>query len=216
MLDKNIEVYLENHTSDESKLLYELNRETHLKTFYPNMLSGKVQGKFLEMVVRMLRPKKILEIGTFTGYSALSMAHALPDDGVLITLESNEEIVGFARRFFDQSPYKERIRLLEGNAKELIPTLEEDFDLVFIDADKEQYVDYYELVLPRVKTGGFILADNVLWGGKAVHSDKQPDKETKGIRRFNDHVASDPRVEQVMLSIRDGLLLVCKVSDSRN
>ncbi|MBN2615004.1 MAG: class I SAM-dependent methyltransferase [Bacteroidales bacterium] len=216
LLDKTIDIYLENHTTDESQLLYELNRETHLKTFYPNMLSGKVQGKFLEMVVRMIQPRNILEIGTFTGYSALSMAQALPEDGMLTTLESNEEIVAFARRFFDQSPYKGKIRLLEGNAKELIPTLDERFDLVFIDADKEQYVDYYELVLPLVKRGGFILADNVLWGGKAVHTDKNPDKETVGIRLFNDHVAADPRVEQVMLSVRDGLLLMCKVSDSRN
>jgi len=215
MIDKKIEAYLEAHTTDESPLLYGLNRETHIKTFYPNMLSGKVQGKFLEMVVRMLQPKRILEIGTFTGYSALSMAQALPADGLLITLESNEEVVSFARRFFDQSPAGEKIRLIQGNALEQISELQETFDLIFIDADKEQYVDYYGKALPKLKTGGFILADNVLWGGKAVSSDKRSDKETNGIRSFNDHVAADPRVEQVMLSIRDGLLLVRKVSHSR-
>ena len=216
MIEKKIEAYLEAHTSDEAPLLYKLNRETHIKTFYPNMLSGKVQGKFLEMVVRMLQPKRILEVGTFTGYSALSMAQALPEEGMLVTLESNEEIIDFARKFFEESPVGEKISLLQGNALELIPQLDETFDLVFIDADKEQYIDYYEAAFPKLRTGGFMLADNVLWGGKAVSSDKRPDKETIGIRKFNDHVAADPRVEQVMLSIRDGLLLVRKVSDSSN
>lgn len=213
MIDKRIKTYIEEHTTDEPELLYQLNRETHVRTFYPNMLSGKVQGKFLEMIVRMIEPQRILEIGTFTGYSALSMARALPMGAKLITLESNEEIVGFARSFFAKSGVSEKIDLIEGDAKEIIPELDEIFDLIFIDADKEQYIDYYELALQKLKTGGFLLADNVLWGGKAVYTDKRPDKETLEIRRFNDRVAADPRVEQVMLSVRDGLLLVCKVND---
>ncbi len=211
MQEKMITEYIESHTTDEDPLMAMLNRETHLKTFYPNMLSGKVQGKFLEMMVHMLQPKRILEIGTFTGYSALAMAKALPDDGLLYTLDNNEEIEIFARRFFDRCSYGSKIRFLLGDALVLIPKLEETFDLVFIDAEKAQYVNYYEAALKKLRKGGFILADNVLWGGKAVHDDKKPDKETRGIREFNDFIKQDSRVEQVMLSIRDGLMLVRKL-----
>ncbi len=211
MIDEKISEYIENHTSDENPLMAVLNRETHLKTFYPNMLSGKVQGKFLEMVVHMLQPKRILEIGTFTGYSALAMAKALPDDGLLYTLDNNEEIESFARRFFKKSACGDKIRFLLGDALVLIPQLDEIFDLVFIDAEKAQYLNYYEAALKKLRKGGFILADNVLWGGKAVYVDKKPDKETLGIREFNDFVKQDNRVEQVMLSIRDGLLLIRKL-----
>lgn len=211
MIKKEISAYIEAHTSEENELLYTLNRQTHLKTFYPNMLSGKVQGKFLEMVVHMLQARRILEIGTFTGYSALAMASALPEKALLITIDNNEEIVSFAKSFFAQSELNHKIQFLQGDARKLIPGLNEVFDLVFIDADKEQYVDYYEAALQKVRRGGFLLADNVLWGGKAVFNDKRPDKETLGIRRFNDYVAQDNRVEQVMLSIRDGLLLVRKL-----
>ena len=211
MTDERTSEYIENHTTDEDPLMYALNRETHLKTFYPNMLSGKVQGKFLEMVVHMLQPKRILEIGTFTGYSALAMAKALPDDGLLYTLDNNAEIKSFARRFFQQAEYGNKIRFLLGDALVLTPQLDEIFDLVFIDAEKAQYLNYYEAALEKLRKGGFILADNVLWGGKAVDVDKKPDKETRGIRAFNDFVKQDSRVEQVMLSIRDGLLLVRKL-----
>lgn len=212
MLSREIDKYIENHTSEETTILYELNRETHQKTYYPNMLSGKVQGKFLEMIVAMLKPKGILEIGTFTGYSALSMLQALPEDGYIITVDKNEEIAGFAKRYFDKSKSNGKIRFIEGDAREIIPSLEETFDLIFIDADKSQYKDYYELAFPKLQKGGFFLADNVLWGGKAVE-DKNPDKETLGIRIFNDHVRDDDRVEQVLLSVRDGLLLIHKIKD---
>ena len=210
MINKEIEQYIEEHTTNENEVLYKLNRATHLKTFYPNMLSGHVQGKFLEMISYMIRPQFILEIGTFTGYSAICLAKGLAPGGKLITLESNEEMENFALEYIGMSEMDDRIELMMGDALEMIPGLNDQIDLVFIDADKEQYTDYYELVLPKVRDGGFILADNVIWGGKAVH-DKNPDKETKGIRRFNEHVKNDPRVEQVMLSVRDGLMLIRKL-----
>ena len=212
MLSKEINEYIEAHTTDETPLLYELNRETHQKTFYPNMLSGKVQGKFLELIVSMLKPKRILEIGTFTGYSALAMAQALPEDGYLITVDRNEETSSFAKRYFAQFENHDKIKFVEGDAREIIPELNETFDLIFIDAEKSQYTDYYKLAFPKLRRGGFFLADNVLWGGKAVE-DKRPDKETLGIRNFNDHVRDDDRVEQVLISVRDGLLLIHKLSD---
>ena len=213
MINKTVIAYSENFTSPESDLLYQLNRQTHLRTFYPNMLSGKVQGKFLEMLVFMIKPENILEIGTFTGYSSLSMASALPEDGNIFTIEFNEEIVAFAKEFFEKSDKKDKIHLIQGDALEIIPKLNKKFDLVFIDADKEQYINYYSLVFPKVKKGGYILADNVLWGGKAVLNIKKPDKETLGIRAFNEYVKEDSRVEQVMLTVRDGLFLIRKISD---
>lgn len=210
MIDEKISTYIEDHTTDENSLMYELNRETHLKTFYPNMLSGKVQGKFLEMVVRMLRPVRVLEIGTFTGYSAIAMAKALPEDGLIYTLDNNVEIESMARKYFEKSGLVNKIRFLIGDALTLIPQIDETFDMIFIDAEKAQYLNYYEMALKKLRKGGFILADNVLWGGKAVFTPKNPDKETRGIRAFNNFVNRDSRVEQVMLSIRDGLMLIRK------
>lgn len=211
LLDKNIDKYIENHTTPETDLLKALNRATHLKTFYPNMLSGSVQGKFLEMISYMIRPKYILEIGTFTAYSAIALAKGLAKGGKLITLEVNEEMETFAKEYISKSGMDDRIHLMMGNAVEIIQQLSEEFDLVFIDADKEQYVDYYELSIAKLKPGGFILADNVLWNGKVLEDDSKSDKETKGIKAFNDYVKNDKRVEQVMLSVRDGLLLVRKL-----
>jgi predicted O-methyltransferase YrrM len=211
MIEHKTEQYLEKYTTPEGEVMNKLNRETHLKTFYPNMLSGVVQGKFLEMVSRMIKPKRILEVGTFTAYSAIAMAKGLAEGGKLITLEVNEEMETFIRKYIDKSGMGDRIELIMGNALEIIPNLENDFDLVFIDADKEQYVDYYELSLSKLKQGGFILADNVLWNGKVFEDDSKSDKETMGIKAFNEHVKNDDRVEQVMLSIRDGLLLVRKL-----
>lgn len=211
MIDQRIDKYAEAHTTAEDKLMEQLNRETHLKTYYPNMLSGKVQGKVLEMISRMIRPRRILEVGTFTGYSALALAKGLAEDGKLITLEVNEEMEGFIRQFIRQSAMADQIELLIGDAQELIASLDETFDLVFIDADKEQYADYYRLVLPKVRSGGFLIADNVLWGGKVLDDDAGVDKETQGIRAFNELVLSDDRVEQVMLTVRDGLMLIRKL-----
>ncbi len=213
MTDGKTADYVENHTSDEDAFLYNLNRLTHLRTFYPNMLSGKVQGKFLEMLMFMLKPKRILEIGTFTGYSAIAMAKAVDNDALIYTVENNEELESFLNDTFSKSGYGDKIKLIMGDALKKIPELDETFNFVFIDADKEQYLEYYKAVFPKVIKGGFILADNVLWGGKAAADIKNPDKETKGIRLFNDFVKNDDRVEQVMLTIRDGLLLIRKIKD---
>ena len=211
MSDPQIEKYIEDHTTPESELLKELNRQTHLRTFYPRMLSGNVQGKFLEMICWMIQPKRVLEIGTFTGYSAIAMAQGLPKDGLIYTIEVNEEMKNFIREYISKSGLEKKIKLLMGDALEIIPTLEEEFDLVFIDADKEQYVDYYKLAKTKLKKGGFIIADNVLWSGKVLEKSSKTDKETQGIVEFNEFVKNDPEVEQLMLSIRDGLMLIRKI-----
>lgn len=208
MIDKKINEYIENHTSDEDELLYSINRQTHLTTYYPRMLSGKVQGKFLEMIAHMIKPKYILEIGTFTGYSALALAKGLNPEGKLITLEINEELKATLEKNFSRSPHSHQIDLIVGDACQIIPTLEYDFDLIFIDADKEQYADYYRLSMEKLKPGGFMLIDNVLWSGKVTNPTAATEKETAGIVEVNRLVANDNRVEQVMLSVRDGLLLI--------
>ena len=210
MINNEIEKYVQRHTTPENALMKEINRQTHLKTFYPNMLSGHVQGKFLEMLSHMIRPRRILEIGTFTGYSAIALASGLATDGRIITIDVNEELTDFVVNYVKKSGLADRIDLLTGDALDIIPKLDEEFDLVFIDADKAQYVSYYEMVLPKLRAGGFILADNVLWGGKVLATDTRSDKETRGIKSFNDHVRKDKRVEQVMLTVRDGLLLIRK------
>ena len=210
MIDPKIETYNEDHTTPETEVLKELNRQTHLRTFYPRMLSGHIQGKFLEMVCHMLQPKKVLEIGTFTGYSAIAMAQGLPDDGLIYTIEVNQEMATFIDEFVAKSGLEKKIRLMLGNALEIIPTLDETFDLVFIDADKEQYVDYYQLAKKKLRSGGFIIADNVIWSGKVLEKSTKTDKETQGIVAFNKFMKNDPEVEQVMLSIRDGLFLIRK------
>lgn len=211
MIDQKTEQYIENHTTNEDVVMRELNRATHLKTYYPNMLSGGVQGKFLEMISHMINPKRILEIGTFTAYSAIALAKGLDKGGKLITLEVNEEMENFISEFVEKAEMTDKIELIIGNALEIIPELNDTFDLVFIDADKENYSNYFELVLPKVRKGGFLLADNVLWGGKVFEDDSKSDKETRGIKNFNEQVKNDNRVEQVMLSIRDGLTLMRKL-----
>lgn len=210
MIDPKIEAYLETHTTPEIEVLKELNRQTHLRTFYPRMLSGHIQGKFLEMVCHMIQPKRVLEIGTFSGYSAIAMAKGLQDEALIYTIEVNEEMEPFILEFITKSGMENMIRLKMGNALEIIPTLDEVFDLVFIDADKEQYVEYYNLAKGKLRSGGFIIADNVIWSGKVLDKSPKTDKETQGIVAFNEFVKKDLEVEQVMLSIRDGLLLIRK------
>ena len=210
MHDKEINKYIEDHTSPEKEILYQLNRETHLKFLFPRMLSGHVQGKFLEMVSCMIRPNLILEIGTFTGYSAICLASGLQKNGVLHTLEIDPENSYFSARFFKKSGVSKRIVQHTGNALEILPEINGPFDLVFIDADKENYLNYYLLVFDKVRKDGFILADNALWDGKVIKQIMTSDKETAGIVEFNDFVQKDERVENILLPIRDGMMMIRK------
>ncbi|MFC5411039.1 O-methyltransferase [Larkinella bovis] len=213
-----ISAYSEAHTSPESDLLRQLNRNTYARMLYPRMVSGHLQGRLLSMIARMLRPRRILEIGTFTGYSALCLAEGLTDDGTLITIERDDELEAFVRSYWDQSPVGHLIDLRLGLASDIIPTLEGPFDLVFIDADKENYATYYDLVFDKVRTGGIILADNVLWSGKVVKpvgegrtaAERRADKDTQAVLDFNRKVSDDPRVEQILLPVRDGLMMIYK------
>jgi len=211
MINEELEAYLQAHSTAADAVLQELYRKTNLISIYPRMLSGELQGKFLEMICQMLKPERVLEIGTFTGYSAISMARGLPSGGLLTTIEANEELEDVILKFLNKANVAEKVRLIIGDAKQVVPELDEQFDLVFIDADKASYPLYYSLVFEKVKPGGFILADNVLWAGK-VADPNQNDFETNAIRQFNDLIAQDERVEQVMLPLRDGLLLIRKCS----
>jgi caffeoyl-CoA O-methyltransferase len=210
---QDIEKYAMAHTNEEPALLQKLNRDTHAHVLMPRMLSGNMQGRFLSMISHMIRPSRILEIGTFTGYSALCMAEGLAEGGKLITLDINEELETMVRKYIREAEMEERIDYRIGNALELIPALEETFDLVFIDADKINYQTYYNMVLPKVRKGGFIIADNVLWSGKILLKDgKKADKDTQALLDFNAYVHQDSAVENVLLPIRDGLMILRKKS----
>jgi caffeoyl-CoA O-methyltransferase len=204
-----IQEYCEAHTSAESNLLKSINRDTHAHVLMPRMLSGQLQGRMLAFISQMIKPERILEIGTYTGYSALCLAEGLTQTGKLITLDINEELEDRVRKYFAQSPYENQIDFRIGNALNIVPTLADTFDLVFIDADKQNYCRYYDLVLDKVRLGGFILADNVLWSGKILAPD--PDKDTRTIMEFNKKVAEDARVENVLLPVRDGVMVVRKL-----
>jgi len=210
-ITEQIESYCELHSTSETDLLYRLNRETHIKTLRPRMLSGHLQGRFLSMISKMIRPVNILEIGTFTGYAALCLAEGLQTHGALHTIEIEEELGEIITKYFNVSEHKEKLHLHIGNALEIIPALKKTWDLVFMDAEKTEYLQYYEMVLPYVKKGGFILADNVLWSGKVIESAAHHDAETLAIMKFNDFIQNDPRVENVFLPLRDGLLLIEKL-----
>ncbi|WP_139925877.1 O-methyltransferase [Hymenobacter sp. DG01] len=212
MIPDEAQLYADRHTTPESPLLARLNRETHVQLLHARMLSGHAQGRLLSMLSHMVRPRRILELGTFTGYSALCLAEGLAPDGVLHTLEQNPELEDRIRRYLREAGREQQIQLHIGDARQLLPTLAETWDLVFIDADKINNDTYYELVLPRVRPGGFLLIDNVLWGGKVLDSYpvKASDKDTHAVRAFNDKVKADERVENVLLPLRDGLLLVRK------
>jgi len=207
-LDENILKYVEAHSSAEDGLLRRINRETHLSVLKPRMLSGHLQGRVLAMVSKMIKPRLVLEIGTYTGYSALCLAEGLAENGKLVTIDINEELEGRVRGYFKESKFNDKIDYRIGDAKKVIPTLDGPIDLVFIDADKEGYSLYYDLAIDKVKTGGFILADNVLWSGKVL--DEKPDKDTMEIVGFNRKVAEDPRVEHLLLPIRDGIMVLRK------
>ncbi len=210
MIPGNVEEYALFHTSQEDPLLHELYRETNLKTMYPRMLSGPLQGKLLEMISRMIGPAAILEIGTFTGYSAICLARGLRPGGRLVTIEVDPELVDFAGRYFEKAGLAGTIRQYAGNALDILPGLEQEWDLVFIDADKEGYADYYDLVIDNVVQGGYILADNVLWDGKVLADPREHDRETQGIAAFNAHVRGDERVDRLFLPVRDGLMILRK------
>jgi caffeoyl-CoA O-methyltransferase len=209
IINPDIQAYAEQHTSPENDLLKELNRETHAKVLRPRMLSGHLQGRLLALISCMVRPRRILEIGTYTGYSALCLAEGLSSDGKLITIDINEELEHNVRRYFSKSALGDKIDYRIGNALQVIPALSEKFDLVFIDADKENYARYFDLVIDNVNLHGIILADNVLWSGKVL--DGRPDKDTKAIVDFNRKVHDDARVENVLLPVRDGIMVMRKV-----
>jgi len=206
-----VEEYICAHSTPENEVLQSITRETNLHVLNPHMLSGHVQGRVLSMISWMIRPKRILELGTFTGYSALCLAEGLAEGGKLITIEHNDELEEMIRRNFDWSSFGDRIELRIGDCKLEIGKLDGPFDLVFMDADKREYCAYLEAVYPLVPVGGFILADNTLWDGHIVDPAYDKDKQTQGLRAFNDRLCEDDRFEQVILPLRDGLTLIRKI-----
>lgn len=209
-LPEDLQKYVEDHSEPESDLLQQINRETHLHVLKPRMLSGHLQGRVLSMLSHMIRPKNILEIGTYTGYAALCMAEGMQSEGKLITIDNNEELSVRTKHYFTQSKFTKQIEMVVGNATDVIPGLKEKWDLVFIDADKENYGNYFDLIIEQVNPGGFIIADNVLWSGKVFDSDKR-DKATESIRDFNRKMHTDSRVQNVLFPIRDGLMILRKI-----
>ncbi|HKK81709.1 MAG TPA: O-methyltransferase [Prolixibacteraceae bacterium] len=205
-----LEKYIKGHIMPEEDFLNELERETNLSCIHPRMLSGHIQGKILYMLCQMIRPKRILELGTYTGYSAISMAMALDDGAILHTIEIFDELEEIIRKYIKKAGIEDKIRCHFGDAMEVLPTIDEPFDLVFIDADKRKYPDYYELVFDKVNPGGYIIADNILWDGKVVDESEENDPQTKGILAFNQMVQADPRVENVIFPFRDGMIIVRK------
>ena len=202
--------YILNHTEEEDELLTELDRETNLHVLRPRMLSGHLQGKILEMLSKMIQPKCILEIGTFTGYSAICLAKGLKQDGKLHTIEINDELEHISRKYFGKSGLSDTIIQHTGDACAIIPTIKEKFDLVFMDGDKREYSRYFDLIFENVNPGGFLLADNILWSGKVIHDPDPRDEQTLKIIEFNEKIKNDKRVSQVILPIRDGLMLIRK------
>ena len=211
-IDPLLEKYVCEHTANESDLLKKINRETHLEVLQPRMLSGHLQGRVLSMFSKMIQPERILEIGTYTGYSALCLAEGLTPNGKLVTIDINEELAPRVRSYFFASEFSEQIDYKIGAAMELIPTLDEKWDIVFIDADKHNYINYYHLVFPMVNIGGYIIADNVLWSGKVIDSSHN-DKDTQLLRDYNLLNHEDDRVEEVLFPIRDGLMISRKIKE---
>ncbi|MHA6249669.1 O-methyltransferase [Pontibacter sp. CAU 1760] len=211
-IDEDLLRYSEDHTSPESDLLHKINRQTHLSVLKPRMLSGHQQGRLLSMFSKMIQPRQILEIGTYTGYSALCMAEGMHPEGTLHTVDKNEELEERVRGYFNASPWGKQLKLYVGNAMEIVPTIDAEFDLVFIDADKINYTHYYDMVIDKVRPGGYIIADNVLWSGKVLEKyRKKLDEDTKAVIDFNQKVHDDPRVENILLPVRDGLLVARKI-----
>jgi predicted O-methyltransferase YrrM len=210
-LDEKIEAYVVAHTEKEDALLSKINRDTNTNVLLPRMLSGHLQGRVLSMLSYMIQPKKILEIGTYTGYSAICLAEGMVEGGALITIDKNEELEERVSTFFEESPFSKQIKYVIGNAMEELPKLDGGFDLVFIDADKRNYQNYFDMVFDKLNTGGFIIADNVLWSGKVADDTlKKIDKDTQALIDFNKKMHEDDRVQNVLFPIRDGLMILRK------
>ncbi len=208
-MNKELEQYIEEYSTPEDPILEDLYRQTHIKFLNPNMVSGHLQGKFLEFISFMLQPQNILEIGTFTGYSAICLSKGLKPDGKLITIEINDELTQFAHSYFKKAGVDSKITQLTGKAQELIPTLDQKFDLVFMDADKREYIEYYKLIIGKLNPGGFIIVDNVLWGGQVLDIETT-DQQARGIIDFNNLIREETIIERVIIPLRDGLMLIRK------
>jgi caffeoyl-CoA O-methyltransferase len=206
-MDRKLENYILAHTSSEDPLLEELYRQTHIRFVNPNMVSGHLQGRLLQMISEMLQPSAILEVGTFTGYSAICLAKGLKPGGKLITIEQNDELAAFAGSYFEKAGLSDSIDQLTGNALDIISGLNKQFDLVFLDGDKREYIRYYEAVIGKVRAGGFIIADNVLWGGKVTDKNTR-DPQARGIIEFNEMISRETDVEKMILPLRDGLMII--------
>ncbi len=209
-MEKELDKYIRDHSTPEDKVLEELYRQTHLYVVNPNMAAGHIQGKFLEMLSYMIQPSRILEIGTYTGYSAICLARGLMSDGQLHTIEINDELNEMSTHYFALAGVADRVTLHTGRAQDVIPGMKYTFDLVFIDGDKREYCEYYNLIFEKVRKGGFIIADNVLWGGKVEGEEALKDPQTKGVVMFNAMVRKDHRVEKIVLPLRDGLMIIRK------
>lgn len=210
MIDRQLEEYITGHIGPEDELLKELDRETNLKVLGARMLSGHLQGKLLTMISNMIQAERILEVGTYTGYSAICLARGMKQGGRLFTIEINDELKSFAVKYIDIAGLGDQIVQLTGHALDIIPTLDETFDLVFLDADKKEYTDYYNLVFDKLRTGGIILADNTLWSGKVLDEPSKDDEQTAGVIAFNEMIAGDNRVEKVIIPLRDGITIIRK------
>ncbi len=207
---KNLDNYILDHIDEEDPVLQELDRETHLKVLGARMLSGNLQGQVLTMLSKMIQPKRILEVGTFTGYSAICLAKGLTEDGKLITIELDDELEALSKKYFEKAGLTGKIEQRIGPALEIIPKIDETFDLVFLDADKEEYSGYFHLVFDRLRSGGIIIADNTLWSGKVLETPAADDHQTKGIIAFNEMIKNESRVEKVILPLRDGMTIIRK------
>ncbi len=212
-LDPKLAAYADSHTSEEDPVLKKNNRETHAKVLLPRMLSGHLQGQVLKMMSHMIRPMQVLEIGTYTGYSAICLSAGLQAGGLLHTIDINEELSEMVNRYIAESGLTDKIKLYSGNALDIIPTINEQFDIVFIDADKVNYPNYYNLVFDKVRKGGYILVDNVLWSGRVIEDYEKMDKDTKIMHNFNQMIQNDTRVENVLFPIRDGLMVARKIAE---
>jgi predicted O-methyltransferase YrrM len=209
-MDKKLDKYLLDHTSPEDPVLEDLYRQTHIRFVNPNMVSGHLQGKLLEFISMMINPEMILEIGTFTGYSAICLASGLKRGGRLITIELNDEMSGFSNSYFRKAGVDSKITQLTGRAQDIIPGLDHIFDLVYIDGDKREYIEYYDAVIEKVRPGGFILADNVFWGGQVLYKNSK-DPQTRGIIAFNEMIRKQKGIEKVIIPVRDGIMLIRKI-----